>query len=1491
MPRIFYLDTTKIDKFSNYTQLIQRLQSGTLTPGSKEKLLQKLENGDHLCRLRETRADRLHYVRVQSGDYKGAVVLCDPADGHKDRNFFLQVKNPQSNLRKLGSPEASSYYLPYPELEEATEAQEVPESEEISLNYSHVIELDEDQKEVTQRKLPLLLRGNPGSGKTFVAQKMMTNYAHHPMRNEDGEPVGFLYVAPSQDLADKAQEDYDIVCEDFLASGVEPAPGTFVTYADYFANYTREGKIDKDKQRGFEDFEAYYKPEQYENNQYKITPPSAIECWAAFELCGFFSDDKKGYMALGKNQCALSLEMREVVYEIFKQYEFSCEKAGAHSQGISLFRSEEMYGLVILDESQTQPPVDIKSYYYSALEGRFVAIVGYHQTIDTHASIYARRISGAELLQIALYEKGVIFDNACLSLTYRNSEAAVNLANAIIAEKKRFGYDKNTGGFLQGNNGDAGEADFIYEAESDKVKALQDRFLVGSRDVCVITQPFMIERLKEMWPGVTVLCPAQALGLEWQELICVRLLGGDEEKVKEFYTALQLVQKNISLTPQESAPIEPWFTNVITALTRAKNGVHFIEANPDHRLKAIVDPLKSICDTYASPSLKKTTLSASSPEEWLAYALGLINARLPDANLIKANRAEAMRLMDFHIKDKNSPTYLTFMEAYKTALPKEPPQSSMDTDTEASKKKRKKKKNKASSVDTPEIPTEVEAPGNQALSVVPQLPQIPELAEPVMLNEISFDNDSQSHAEPGAGKTSGKKKNNKNKKTSSTKSLSVAIEEYSTEYFRARQFISYNYGRSTQAELEKVFIEAPSLLLRCVFKNEAIENLIEFFLDLPDRLKLFFRALEKQTPEVMAKFFNATDIYGRSGLGVLLYELMKNTDSLREVYKLFKKNNALYKLVSHKTWYLTSKEPLPDWRTQCNPKAFNAPPPDNRAECSPLQLIVLNGGINFLSDLLSYNPRVFTATTEFGHLLTTKVFRVKDSEADKGLLPLFELVKESEIKTVNTFFVDLVGNNSAILNPAFVDAFCETCLKDNSSALSRFCSYVMDNPLEGLGFIKNLFNALAGEKLLSSRQVVIDRLCTKSGKYTPLFMLVYASLRNEDIQKSLKKIFEQYIGLFNPELLGQALVSYSSIKDDSDHWILFNILAMLFATLIGQDIVLIILDKLPAVAQYITADALCLNIESKERRSIAIRKLFENEQGKSTRVLSTLLKLNQDLPQQFNWNLLRTPQQGWNTVTAEMVQRPFIYKMIEMYNGINTLSMFFSQSFLPGETTEEDLFTTHPYGLGKYWLYLHLLPHKKGCEILESIMVAKPSLKMKPLCELLAMPNDLPPRYCKKSVFYFHCQRPEGRKILRHFVGRDSQWFTGIEVKILFEQWEDRSYPKWEEDDDPDIIAFPLHGLCLSEEDTPTLRAILTQNPNLAEGIRKHLSKTDDPSFPLSLLNQWESGVALLKEYFPEISVQENLSSAVDLGIFSTRTFERKEYTENLGSGLSACFF
>lgn len=653
MPEILIPRGMDHSQFNKYYRLIKALALDEALPGMKIETLKGRVQHQKMYSARLNESDRLLFSKSEEGH----IVLRKAADGHAYK----------SGLRQLAASQAPTVFDEYPCPEEdaldetallqALEASisSSPIYEPIYCHHQQFIQWDDDQQTILQMPSRVILHGPPGVGKTVVAAKLSHNYMENPVRDENDRPLGLLYLAPTQQLVDEAQRNHQEMHDVFMATP-EPVSATFMTYSDFFKQAHPQPIAEQQKSWvSFEDFNHWYTHFNHGGYRDDIAQFSAGNCWAAFRICSLYRNSAD-YVALGDAQCGIAHDKRAALHRIYQRYTTHCEQEGKYSEWVTPFRSATTFGLVVAEESQTQSGAMMASVFSAG--HRFVGIVGGHQKMDAPTTADGYGLATVDLLALHLHHS-TPFTTHYLTKAHRSSKKVTEVVNWFIAQKKSAGLhalSKGADGGLRGGLSEEGEASLVISSSAlEGMRALQKRFSHHAKAI-VITTEELKDTAKDLFPGTAVLTPNDAIGLEYDYVIAYNLVealdGGLLGDVVDSEAA-SVTHRGKTVPEAKTLTLESPFNACITAISRAKMGLHMVEAAVPHRMQAFFQALAHVCSSENQPQ-KNAAFAASSPEEWFEAASKLFE---------RGHGTEALRLIKENVPER----YHQFITKYPIA--------------------------------------------------------------------------------------------------------------------------------------------------------------------------------------------------------------------------------------------------------------------------------------------------------------------------------------------------------------------------------------------------------------------------------------------------------------------------------------------------------------------------------------------------------------------------------------------------------------------------------------------------------------------------------------------------------------------------------------------------------------------------------------------------------------------------------------------------------
>jgi len=532
--------------------------------------------------------------------------------------------------------------------------------------HDEIIIFSENQQQALKTRLPVIISGTAGSGKTCIALKLLKD-------NPTQEPM--LYIADSQPLVDKVKKEWEKSCPDNNIVH-------FKTYAQLVQEHYPNMQFANNNT--FNNWLIIYEKQLKPLN--KVSPNSikifnADEYYQEFRLIAGLTKDE--YRDLGNRESFITNSVeREAMFDAFENYTSYLKNNNLFDRALSTIKLPQQYARIIVDETPDFTLLQLKTIEAS-LENHQVCFL-----MDTHQSLIDDKS-----LRPMLMKKFHDFDITHMQLaeTYRCSHQVVQFANNVITLKNQ----------LRGGRADKQEEIQIaahHESDQGQVRqvvniqeeaALRKALGLGT-DFVIITEKQYIAEAKGLFDTPLILTSEQAKGLEYKTVLLYKLFDTDT-----FVTAGKMIQNaqldtqktNRAKKGQAQEQFASPLNRIFTAATRATDEV--IIYQPEKRF--INDLISRLLHAIILNADIKVDVASSkiSLTDWLEQA----NNHLAAGH---ANRDIAKQIFESKIKvQKNTvsdPALLKEINTLENAL--------YPLKTSASKKRRKKKKKAQASTTT-----------------------------------------------------------------------------------------------------------------------------------------------------------------------------------------------------------------------------------------------------------------------------------------------------------------------------------------------------------------------------------------------------------------------------------------------------------------------------------------------------------------------------------------------------------------------------------------------------------------------------------------------------------------------------------------------------------------------------------------------------------------------------------------------------------------------
>lgn len=468
------------------------------------------------------------------------------------------------------------------------------------------LSFDEFQEGLYHLRLPLIIVGSAGSGKTVLSLEKLKTLA--------GE---ILYVTRSSYLAENARRLYssfgydnpkqnvDFLAFDELIQSLRTPPGRAANFAD-FQNWLRElpGRAGLDAHQLHEEFSGVL---------------TGAEVSKAFLDC----DD---YLALGVKQSIFPVAEREKIHGLFMSWCRYLERNGLYAETILchdyLKLAQPRYDYLVVDEVQDLTNVQLflllkclKTPFHFLLCGDSNQIV--HPNFFSWSAV--KSLFYRERVADAAAEIKVLHAN------YRNSRAVTEIANQLLRLKvARFGSVDRESNFLVDcvSNHD-GQVQLIPD-EPDTRRELNEKTAQSVHFAVLVLREAEKEAARKIFKTPLVFTVREAKGLEYRNIVIFNLVSACRAEFEEIARDIDPQELSGELRynrnrdkGDKSLEIYKFFINSLyVAITRAVENLYWVERDSQLRLFRLLN---------LAPGKEKLVLkaTASNADEWRREAVKL----------------------------------------------------------------------------------------------------------------------------------------------------------------------------------------------------------------------------------------------------------------------------------------------------------------------------------------------------------------------------------------------------------------------------------------------------------------------------------------------------------------------------------------------------------------------------------------------------------------------------------------------------------------------------------------------------------------------------------------------------------------------------------------------------------------------------------------------------------------------------------------------------
>ncbi|WP_265025358.1 ankyrin repeat domain-containing protein [Wolbachia endosymbiont (group B) of Pammene fasciana] len=634
------LDNGKTPLRGKFNEIIKDLEENNSTSQGNIKLIKGDGNIEYF-RAKLSDSDRLLFTGIKI-DNKDAFVILEVIlnhDYHKSK--FLTNREKIKNIEIVDKNNE--------EISDNVSTLEIEDAPQVSY-LGKFITFSAKQEDIVERvKLPLVINGAAGSGKTSVALESLKRI------KEKFEGGKILYITKSENLVKESKKllEYEYYDDEFKIAAPEEID--FLSLHEFLEKQAEDIKRKKpiNRSKFFLWFNEICKKDKFK--KYKKDGDKIFEEFTAViggrSLLG--EDGKDRYAKLGDRQSMFSVDERNSVYDFFKEYRKFIEKDSEYYDPNLVTNkciTEGMYDAIVVDEVQdlTESTLDlVLKSLKDENKSNFLLCGDVNQVI--HPSFFS-----LSKLKSFLCQNRYIVDQGSevfytLEKNYRNSEQVIEFANRILHLKNYCfaSEDKITvdNAFLmKSETKNKGNVGFIIDDKKEEIAkkvnesincavlALDDESKKSARQLFDTPLVFNIHEAKglefenvilykftsckaynEIW---NIACPNKSEGEIDNTINRIR----DSYNEREVNTSRNKDKKDKSLEKYK------FYMNALyVGVTRAVDSVYIID--DESNLLKIIEPREE-----GNVNIEQ---EESSPEEWRNKALELIEkGNIEQAELI-----------------------------------------------------------------------------------------------------------------------------------------------------------------------------------------------------------------------------------------------------------------------------------------------------------------------------------------------------------------------------------------------------------------------------------------------------------------------------------------------------------------------------------------------------------------------------------------------------------------------------------------------------------------------------------------------------------------------------------------------------------------------------------------------------------------------------------------------------------------------------------------
>jgi ankyrin repeat protein len=615
MPILFWRGAIDPNQLMTNTKIYSVIKNLLKNQHSKGNNLEKLKGYD-IYSIRTNKKGRLLFSNLQMEGKKYLLLLeYLPNHGYKNSKFLKNgvLERFRNNQKEM----IQKTEQPWEEIsgkQAATIAchKNNPHSgligfEPVDYYNSTFIKLNDTQGTVLNAKLPMMVSGPPGSGKSCVALTLLSHF----LKNEENQnDKRILFVCLSEKLAETMQNYWD---KQLYSERTGTSEVIFKSYEDVLKN--ENPKFNKLSRVTEQEIYDWLKVQKISNPKTVLTE---------FQTLSPYS--KEEYLKLGAKQSLYEdQDDRNNVWSLFQKYTVWLKTNNKYDIRFADMKKKGGYDLIAVDEAADFSPLAMMQLYNLAKNGKISFFMDTQQDLEDGLS---KRIH----LKKLMFKNNIKIVSIHLPSVYRCPKAVVDLANRWLGIKAILSggvADKDEYRNIQLANQkskDNGQVSFTEKQFKEVYSNLRSKH--KETDIAVITTEEKKEDLKNKGLNKTLLFTSEEIkGLEFSAVILYKPF--DLDAFKEINKRLVEVKKdelkkNLHRSKQKPdisilSKLIPEMNKFFTSITRTKNTLVICQKRHHHlkhlyRLLSVSEAKKTVSGSSNSVSIKTTT------EDWFMLA-------------------------------------------------------------------------------------------------------------------------------------------------------------------------------------------------------------------------------------------------------------------------------------------------------------------------------------------------------------------------------------------------------------------------------------------------------------------------------------------------------------------------------------------------------------------------------------------------------------------------------------------------------------------------------------------------------------------------------------------------------------------------------------------------------------------------------------------------------------------------------------------------------